>query len=117
MAAQATPDIAALIQATAAPLGQRRVCSLFCPACGRSSVVEHQLPKLSVVGSIPIARSNKIKGLAESLSPFSCRTCCKTFRLRFNGLQWLAAIPRDMSATTGEAGGCASGHTKTAATT
>ena len=26
--------------------------------CGRSSVVEHQLPKLSVVGSIPIARSN-----------------------------------------------------------
>jgi hypothetical protein len=24
---------------------------------GRSSVVEHQLPKLSVVGSIPIARS------------------------------------------------------------
>jgi hypothetical protein len=25
---------------------------------GRSSVVEHQLPKLSVVGSIPIARSN-----------------------------------------------------------
>jgi hypothetical protein len=27
---------------------------------GRSSVVEHQLPKLSVVGSIPIARSNKI---------------------------------------------------------
>jgi hypothetical protein len=37
--------------------------------------------------------------------------------LRFNGLQWLAAIPRDMSATTGEAGGCASGHTKRAATT
>lgn len=27
--------------------------------CGRSSVVEHQLPKLSVVGSIPIARSNR----------------------------------------------------------
>jgi hypothetical protein len=26
-------------------------------ARGRSSVVEHQLPKLSVVGSIPIARS------------------------------------------------------------
>ena len=25
---------------------------------GRSSVAEHQLPKLSVVGSIPIARSN-----------------------------------------------------------
>ena len=28
------------------------------PACGRSSVVERQLPKLNVVGSIPIARSN-----------------------------------------------------------
>jgi ribosomal protein L36 len=26
--------------------------------CGRSSVVEHQLPKLSVEGSIPFARSN-----------------------------------------------------------
>jgi hypothetical protein len=26
--------------------------------CGRSSVVERQLPKLYVVGSIPIARSN-----------------------------------------------------------
>ena len=26
--------------------------------CGRSSVAEHQLPKLSVEGSIPFARSN-----------------------------------------------------------
>jgi LacI family transcriptional regulator, galactose operon repressor len=30
----------------------------FLQACGRSSVVEHQLPKLSVEGSIPFARSN-----------------------------------------------------------
>ena len=32
---------------------------------GRSSVVEHQLPKLSVEGSIPFARSNKIDGAAK----------------------------------------------------
>src|SRR6516165_6305808 len=38
-------------------LAAGRPASLCCAACGRSSVVEHQLPKLSVVGSIPIARS------------------------------------------------------------
>jgi hypothetical protein len=54
----ANPDIAALIRATAAPLAQRRLASLCCGTCGRSSVVEHQLPKLSVEGSIPFARSN-----------------------------------------------------------
>src|SRR5215475_3026783 len=31
------------------------------PVCGRSSVVERQLPKLYVVGSIPIARSRSHK--------------------------------------------------------
>src|SRR5262249_51907604 len=31
--------------------------------CGRSSVVEHQLPKLSVEGSIPFARSNNFNRL------------------------------------------------------
>ena len=30
---------------------------------GRSSVVERQLPKLNVVGSIPIARSNRFNDL------------------------------------------------------
>ena len=30
-------------------------------SCGRSSVVERQLPKLYVVGSIPIARSNNLR--------------------------------------------------------
>ena len=30
----------------------------MCRERGRSSVVERQLPKLNVVGSIPIARSN-----------------------------------------------------------
>jgi hypothetical protein len=39
-------------------LAAHRVASLFCAKRGRSSVVEHQLPKLSVVGSIPIARSS-----------------------------------------------------------
>jgi hypothetical protein len=34
--------------------------------CGRSSVVERQLPKLYVVGSIPIARSNSRKELLAS---------------------------------------------------
>ena len=38
-------------------LAARRPASLFWGKRGRSSVVEHQLPKLSVVGSIPIARS------------------------------------------------------------
>jgi hypothetical protein len=33
------------------------------PVSGRSSVVEHQLPKLSVEGSIPFARSNNFNGL------------------------------------------------------
>ena len=33
------------------------------PACGRNSAVECQLPKLDVVGSSPIARSNDIKEL------------------------------------------------------
>src|ERR1700676_1673969 len=42
------------MRALAAP----RPASLFCAKRGRSSVVEHQLPKLSVVGSIPIARSS-----------------------------------------------------------
>src|SRR5262249_44006172 len=38
--------------------------------CGRSSVVERQLPKLYVVGSIPIARSN--------MQPsFACSRLCK----------------------------------------
>jgi hypothetical protein len=36
--------------------------------CGRSSVVERQLPKLYVVGSIPIARS-KICERTQSLVP------------------------------------------------
>ena len=39
--------------------------------CGSSSVVEHQLPKLRVGGSIPLSRSNK-KDCAGSLF-------CKTF--------------------------------------
>ena len=60
-----------LIPAAAAPLAQRRLASLCCRARGRSSVVERQLPKLSVVGSIPIARSNKIKYLMHS-GLYSC---------------------------------------------
>ena len=36
---------------------------------GRSSVVERQLPKLNVVGSIPIARSNYFNGLDNILFP------------------------------------------------
>ena len=38
--------------------------SLFCSQRGRSSVVEHQLPKLSVEGSIPFARSNDFNRLS-----------------------------------------------------
>jgi hypothetical protein len=44
--------------------GRKRPCRMLLTFAmlkakrGRSSVVEHQLPKLSVVGSIPIARSN-----------------------------------------------------------
>jgi hypothetical protein len=39
--------------------------------CGRSSAVERQLPKLDVVGSIPIARSNLFNDLAgNSASEF-----------------------------------------------
>src|SRR6266705_661508 len=34
---------------------------------GRSSVVERQLPKLNVVGSIPIARSNPILPAAATI--------------------------------------------------
>ncbi len=41
--------------------------------CGRNSVVECQLPKLDVVGSNPIARSNIDKGLAESLTQLAGR--------------------------------------------
>src|SRR5215467_11565197 len=40
------------------PLLERRGLRYAAAACGRSSVVERQLPKLYVVGSIPIARSN-----------------------------------------------------------
>lgn len=32
----------------------------FAHRCGSSSVVEHQLPKLRVVGSIPISRSKTL---------------------------------------------------------
>jgi hypothetical protein len=39
--------------------------SLFCTDRGRSSVVERQLPKLYVVGSIPIARSKIQRGFRE----------------------------------------------------
>jgi hypothetical protein len=35
--------------------------------CGCSSVVERQLPKLNVVGSIPITRSNNSMSLQASL--------------------------------------------------
>src|SRR3984893_12456505 len=43
--------------------------------CGRSSVVERQLPKLYVVGSIPIARSNlQIDGRGSWRSPPSSKT-------------------------------------------
>jgi hypothetical protein len=38
--------------------------------CGRNSAVECQLPKLDVVGSSPIARSNKMRGLRKFSSPF-----------------------------------------------
>jgi hypothetical protein len=34
--------------------------------CGRSSVAEHQLPKLSVEGSIPFARSNDFGGFLQA---------------------------------------------------
>ncbi len=36
---------------------------------GRNSVVECQLPKLDVVGSSPIARSNKMRGLRSFRGP------------------------------------------------
>src|SRR5262249_34103551 len=36
---------------------------------GRSSVAEHQLPKLSVEGSIPFARSNEINSLLQHTVP------------------------------------------------
>ena len=38
--------------------------------CGRNSAVECQLPKLDVVGSSPIARSNKIRGYGVFRAPF-----------------------------------------------
>ena len=41
--------------------------------CGRSSVVEHQLPKLSVEGSIPFARSNSLKVYSEHMGNGSFR--------------------------------------------
>ncbi len=52
-------DMGYQIDVWAAPpaLAGRRRASLCCSGCGRSSVVERQLPKLYVVGSIPIARS------------------------------------------------------------
>jgi hypothetical protein len=37
---------------------------------GRNSEAECQLPKLNVVGSIPIARSRKIRGLSDAAWPF-----------------------------------------------
>jgi hypothetical protein len=59
---------AAKVLATFAP--SQALLTLAMPCClamllsgkkrGRSSVVEHQLPKLSVEGSIPFARSKKI---------------------------------------------------------
>jgi hypothetical protein len=39
--------------------------------CGRNSAVECQLPKLDVVGSSPIARSNKIRGLLSFRDPLT----------------------------------------------
>ena len=57
-------DAASLIRAT---ILLRRRASLFLRLCGRSSVVEHQLPKLSVVGSTPIARSNPFVNFAPTL--------------------------------------------------
>ena len=46
---------------------QRGLCYLY-RQCGRSSVVERQLPKLNVVGSIPIARS-RISLRNQRISP------------------------------------------------
>ncbi len=48
--------------------GLPRVASPARGACGRSSVVERQLPKLNVVGSIPIARSKHCPIFATSMS-------------------------------------------------
>jgi hypothetical protein len=63
-------------------------------------VVERQLPKLYVEGSIPFARSNKNKGLGLSAELFSLSHLLQVFSLRFNELQLLAAGPRDTDATT-----------------
>src|SRR5215510_5956642 len=49
--------------------------------CGRSSVVERQLPKLYVVGSIPIARSNKISNLEHNEREFSVASPSQAFAL------------------------------------
>lgn len=46
--------------------------------CGCSSVVERQLPKLNVVGSIPIARSNIFNGL-EKFSVIWRQFCLSQF--------------------------------------
>jgi hypothetical protein len=59
----------------------RRCSSVHAPAwlcsvqCGRSSVVERQLPKLYVVGSIPIARSIY---MASAMRPASLGWLCST---------------------------------------
>ena len=42
--------------------------------CGRSSVVERQLPKLYVEGSIPFARSNSLR--RHHFSPAFSKTTC-----------------------------------------
>ena len=49
-------------------LRRRRGPARLTRECGRSSEVERQLPKLNVVGSIPIARSSIFNGLVTLTS-------------------------------------------------
>ena len=62
-------------------------------------MLENELPKLSVVGSIPIARSNKIKHLRHPAWYSPCRRLRQAFPLRFKDFQRLPADPRNMTAT------------------
>jgi hypothetical protein len=74
------------------PTGPSLKTSTITESCGRSSVVERQLPKLYVVGSIPIARSNPSRAdvasrngrrpLAPALTAIAAPRLRTTFNLR-----------------------------------
>ena len=59
----------------------------------------HGLRASEVVGSSPSPATNKIKHLMWILTSVHVAPCCKSVPSVFNGLQEVAAAPRDMNAT------------------